>query len=712
MEYEARLLYKASVAVVLAGLFGVLLGCPSNESANGSEVGTALDTASFDSSSGETGGEVDVPGIQQCSPSVFPEWPGAWWNSESALDVEFSDGYVYLPMGRAGLAILQVASDGAYLPASTVMIDGFLREVEVAGGIAVLTGHRAGLLTYDVTGPAKPQQLGQLNFCSDYWPGLTTGAGFLALEGSLAFVDAESGVFIVDISDPKLPKKLSYVELPADCTALSVYDNVLYAASYDRGFIAIDVSTPTAPRILGRSEDFWPTTFKDDSGWGMKVSRNVGLFIANNHAQSAETGPLAVVDLSNPQGPFNFAMVENSETYSGSTLNAVELYGDLAIGSFDGLFINGKWKSGGLCVFGIEDPSAPQGSYCTVTEGGYAFAMAAGELGRYHVVKDEGLSHVTLQSSSSDAVLARYPLNGKVEQMTMGEQGIHVVTTNGYLLSFGSPTDGMDKPSARVALPEECDPRDAVERDGTLYLACVDEGILAYDTTTAAEPALLYALALEAEASVLAATDELLIVGNDEQFIFLELTDGTAPQKVAEHPSDFSYVSLRASGNLLAVNHWPEAGAGGLGWTILDVSDPLSPEVVTGEPIMGGGHIVISPPYIISRLGSMDGPTVVSVHEFWPSSGVELVDQFPLDMDVSDMALSGGTLALLVVDPEDTSDRRVRLIELAAPHNEGDWSDIPLPDVGSPWTIEEFDGTIAVSSKYAGVGFLELAPFL
>lgn len=121
---------------------------------------------------------------------------------------------------------------------------------------------------------------------------------------------------------------------------------------------------------------------------------------------------------------------------------------------------------------------------------------------------------------------------------------------------------------------------------------------------------------------------------------------------------------------------------------------------------------MISPPYAISRLGPKDGPTVLSLHEIQPSSGVELVEQFSIDMDVWAMALSGGTLALLVVNPEDGYDKRVRLMELAIPHEEGNWSDIPLPYGPYNWSIKEFSGAIAVSSESIGVSFLELAPFL
>jgi hypothetical protein len=708
MTNGACFAFKALVAVVLAGLFGVQVGCPGSRSGIGPEVGIGSDAASPDSATDDAVGEVDVPGIQRCSPRALPDWPGTWWERESTHDVEFADGHVYLTMGHIGLAIFEIGADESYLPTSTIPTDGFTREVEVADGIAVVTDHREGLLTYDVTDPATPQKLGQLNFCSDYWPGLTSGTSLLAVSGNLAFVDSNSGVFIVDISDPKMPIEMSYVELPHACTALSASDDVVYAASFDRGFIAIDVSTPSAPEIVGRSEDHWPETFKDDTGWGMKVSGNIGLYIANNHAQHTGTGPLAVADLSNPQGPFDYVMIENSDMYTDSTLYAVEFIGDHAIGSFDGVELNGESQSGGLCRFDLQDPTVPKTLGCIAVGGSYTTAIASGGPERFHLLEAERMSHMNL--NGPPAVLATLPLTGYAEHITLSEQGLHVTTSNGYLLQFSEPAKGIAEPSSSVNL--DCHPIDMVERNGRLFHACGVAGVVIYDATAADGPAVLYTLELEGGAAQLSVTDDLLFVVTKDEFLFFELLDGAAPNLVAAYPAYYFAASTRivASGNLMATDRWP--GAGAHGWTILDVSDPLSPQVLNDDPILGAWDIVLSPPYIISQLGSKDGPTLVSVHEFWPSSGVELVDQFPLDMDVSDMALSGGTLALLVVNPEDTHDQRIRLMELAAPHDEGDWSDIQLPHGAATWTIEEFDGTIAVSSEYFGVGFLELSPFL
>ena len=359
MPSIARSVGRILARTLLAGLLVTQFGCPSSRQDDATDVGKELDQKSQDMVPGDSGGKTDASAGQQCEPRVLPGWPGAWWNVATSHEVEYHNGYVYLPVGRAGLTILKIAGDGSYLPSSTVPTDGFTNDVEVADGIAVVTDGRNGLLTYDIVDPTQPQKLGQLNFCSDDWPGLTSGADLLAVGGSLAFVDSKSGAFIVDISDPKSPREEFYLELPYTCTALSVSDNIVYAALYGRGFVAIDVSNPSEPFIAGTTKDFWPEAFKDDSGWGMKVSGSLGLYMAHNYAATQGTGPLAVVDLSDPHGPFDVALVENSDLYANTTLHAVEFMGEQAVGSFDSLYVDGTWTDGALCLFDLPVPAPP-----------------------------------------------------------------------------------------------------------------------------------------------------------------------------------------------------------------------------------------------------------------------------------------------------------------------------------------------------------------
>lgn len=213
--------------------------------------------------------------------------------------------------------------------------------------------------------------------------------------------------------------------------------------------------------------------------------------------------------------------------------------------------------------------------------------MARGDSSRFHVLAEDRLIHADLQVPQDDAVLATYAFDGQAEHVTMGEHGLHLTTSNRYLLQFKEPAEGMSEPSSRVSMG--CHPLDAVERNGRLFLACGEAGVLIFDTAAAVGPEFVHSLEVEGEALQLSVTDEMLFVVTDDQFLLFELPDGSAPSLIAAYPGALYYTMTVASGNLMATNHWP--GAGGPGWTILDVSDPLSPQVLTDtNPSWGMGR--------------------------------------------------------------------------------------------------------------------------
>lgn len=75
-------------------------------------------------------------------------------------------------------------------------------------------------------------------------------------EGFLYISEPEVGIHIIDDGDPYNPQNIGFIELPGN-TDLAIRNGVLYADSYV-DLVWFDVSTPSAPKELGRSIDIFP----------------------------------------------------------------------------------------------------------------------------------------------------------------------------------------------------------------------------------------------------------------------------------------------------------------------------------------------------------------------------------------------------------------------------------------------------------------------
>jgi hypothetical protein len=80
----------------------------------------------------------------------------------------------------------------------------------------------------------------------------------------LLALDYGIGIHVIDVSNPDLPIKKSFYQIPA-CIDFEVKGNTVYANNY-RDFITIDFNTITAPVILKREVNAFDITIKTIDG--------------------------------------------------------------------------------------------------------------------------------------------------------------------------------------------------------------------------------------------------------------------------------------------------------------------------------------------------------------------------------------------------------------------------------------------------------------
>jgi hypothetical protein len=166
-----------------------------------------------------------------------------------ALNVVVSGHYAYVADGAGGLQILDVSNPAAPILAGSLDTGGFARGLAVAGGRAYLTDFYNGFLVVDVSNPSAPVRMGSVAAYGDK----------IAVVGHYAYV-AGYGLSIIDISNPSEPVITRRIDIGGwfyDIAVVGDYAYMLTASADDvplipGGLWIVDVSDPIVPKPLGR----------------------------------------------------------------------------------------------------------------------------------------------------------------------------------------------------------------------------------------------------------------------------------------------------------------------------------------------------------------------------------------------------------------------------------------------------------------------------
>ena len=155
--------------------------------------------------------------------------------------------------------------------------NGIVRGVALSGSMAYVTyrfSSYGGLLVIDLSTPASPQILGQLDL-PDAWE--------VAASGTMAFVNAygpfpdgfnsQNGFWIIDASDPYHPILVGGEDPPYDFPGFWAVTDSLAYIPYPGRIDVVDISNPILPAVIGEV---------DVSDWGVGISG--GMTVSGTYA--------------------------------------------------------------------------------------------------------------------------------------------------------------------------------------------------------------------------------------------------------------------------------------------------------------------------------------------------------------------------------------------------------------------------------------------
>ncbi len=288
---------------------------------------------------------------------------------EDISDVAVAGSYAYVGQGE-NFVILDITDITNIFEIARITAPSGIEGIEVSGTNAYLADAESGIVILDVSNPSSPVIVG--NYATEY------SILDVAVSGNYVYAADSNDLIIIDATTPSSPTLVGSYETIGSANGVAISGNYAYVADDSKaifdgsnGLSIVDISNPTSPTLAG--------TYADVYAYDVAVS--------GNYAYVADSSGLIILDVSNPSSP------TLAGRYSGSgDSNAVAISGNYAY----------LVDYGGLVILDISNPASllNMGSY------GEEYASDVDVSDGYVFVADysNGLVVVKLGNSSGTTV--------------------------------------------------------------------------------------------------------------------------------------------------------------------------------------------------------------------------------------------------------------------------------------------------------------------
>ena len=342
-----------------------------------------------------------------------------------------SGDYVYAASGT----VFEVLGVDDLLPVGQVITESIVSSIAISGNYAYIANWSDGFKVIDISDPTDPTLVAQIDFEGQCWD--------LSVSGDYAYLGNNTeGLQIIDISDPLLPS-LASTFLPVETPAFEytqVVDTIAYAASQS-GLYILNVSDPAAPVQLGYAPS-------ENGAWSVHVVDTIaylpkgadGIRMIN---VADPTTPLEIGYFPTPDGALWVEVVDTiayvAERYAGiqildiSDLTAPDSSGMFEVDYADAINIQGDSlylasSIGGIKLIDISDLISPVllnensgGGYAldVYTSGEYTYVSHRNMgVGVYHISEEGSLLQVGYIELG-----APYKLSGRGSNLYVADGG-------------------------------------------------------------------------------------------------------------------------------------------------------------------------------------------------------------------------------------------------------------------------------------------------
>jgi len=496
------------------------------------------------------------------------------WGRGPTLAVAYSDGTVLYGSGTELISV-SAATD---IELGRIDVGGVIYAVAVEGDHAYLAGWESGLIVVDVSDPAQMRVLAHTDAPS-------AASGVAVASGQVAVTDYWQDLWLFDVTNPSMPVNTgSFMgsDFPVDVELSGGY---AVLAEQSSGIRVVDISNPANPTEVAHLATL-------DSANALAVGGST-IYVADGHAG------LTVVDLASPSSPSVLGTLELSGSSTGIALegqtawiaadyggfHAVDVTvpavpallgsSDLTAGEPVNVAVDGvrvwfaAWTAGAARVDGT-DPSNPT-EVAWYEGAGEARAVAA--LGEYAVVADRSglaLRVLNLSPAEGPEQIGSIELEGYPRHLEVASNKAYVAQEFGdfVVVDLTDPTNPIRLGS--VAIPGNS--QWVALAGDVAFVAAADDGLQVVDVSHPASPSVIGSVAIPGRASAVSVNGGIAYVA--AMNAGLVVVDVSTPSSPAVLSSlDLGAVALHTApvGDHVYVSGYYS------GLFSVDVSDPANP---------------------------------------------------------------------------------------------------------------------------------------
>ena len=523
------------------------------------------------------------------SPTII----GSTSTSGNAKGVAVAGSYAYVAAGDVGLQVIDISDPSSPVVVSRATMPGYAIDIAMAGSYAFVAANDAGLQIIDISDPTAPMVIG-----SKDTPGYARG---VAVAGSYVYIaDSYYGLQVIDVSTPTLPSIVGSAQTPGLARAVAVIGSYAYVADSFDGLQAVDISNSSLPTIV-RNIGTPGREARD-----VVVAGSLAYVAEASSGNDSDSGLLAV-DISCPASPAIVGRastlgdalvvaVEGSYAYvagaSPSRLEIIDLSSPrpIILGSADtsgeaaGVAVAGSYayvavSDGGLRVIDVSSPAAPAVVGSIATPGRAIDVAVAGSYA--YIVGDSGLHVIVISDPTSPTIVGSIGTTGRATGVAVTGSHAYVVVQDAILqvINISNPTSPMIVGSlgtgSSLAL-------DVAVAGSYAYLASVRVGggfLQVIDISNPASPRIVGAEETRYPAMDVAVSGDFAYVATSTRLDVIDVSNPASPAIVGWwHPSllhdpyyDEATVALDGAYAYLATRTLVG---------VIDISNPARPSVI------------------------------------------------------------------------------------------------------------------------------------
>jgi hypothetical protein len=546
----------------------------------------------------------------------------------SGVDSAEADGqYLYMSLMN-GLVVLDYTDGDTPVEVGRLTIPGRMGQLKLANGVAYLLAYETGLYIIDISDPAEPEILSLYENDSATWGyDITSRYAYLP-------VDHSSQIQIVDITDPYAPFLFVHHDMGHTLYDIKVHGGHVYTVGSEEGLRIYLMDGAADPVEIGTYRglnNVGQLTFKDDTVFLLDYS--------GGEKKDRGDTRLVAVDVSTPEKP--------------SLISHYDEFGDAWNMFIDGdyAYLSDVSEYEGIVILDISDPALPvhvgvisglDWPQRIVIQGGTLFVTQSSR-GLTAIDVTNPYAPDQLWSWQEGGLATDVWVNGDYAYVADRSEGLWVVDVSDIM----APRPIKEFYAAGV-------PTALTFQDDYLYLSAAEGGLHIFDTTIPSDPVLVHTIGR--------ATKELVVAGpigyaasDESDLVIYDLHDPTMPVLLSHLPLPRDADGLDVSGNIACVCTPIE------GLQFIDVSDPANPVVLGSyDPNALFYHVAIFDHYAVAP-SSSDGVYIVDFSDpAYPvlAAHVEVSGNLHAAEMVGEMAYitrryQGGFSILDLTDPTD-----------------------------------------------------------